>query len=420
MKERAYSDFSAAMAARGSPVRRPLGGTIEITRRCPLDCAHCYNNLPMSDGEARRGELSLEELTRIMSELADAGCMWLTLSGGEILARKDFLDIYARAKELGFLVTLFTNGTLITPAIADAFAAHRPFRIEITLYGRTRETYEALTGVRGSFDRCMRGIALLRERKLSLVLKSVGVSTNAHEMDAMRRFAEDELGVGFKHDSLVAPRIDEGLSPLAVRLSPEDVVALDMQDPKRLDGWREFAGTHNRPIAIDVRDQAYHCGAGVSAWAIDPEGKLTLCVLSHRDAFDLRRGSFAEGWAFLHRVRTRLATRKTKCTDCALKAMCGMCPATAELEGGDPEEPVDFLCQVAHLRAAILALDVPAHGECAYCKSGVAHGVIEAAAARLRASGARLSSSRGKSLPMAERSGASSCGSGACSSCGAG
>jgi hypothetical protein len=47
-----------------------------------------------------------------------------------------------------------------------------------------------------------------------------------------------------------------------------------------------------------------------------------------------------------------------------------MCPAEGELEQGDPESPVDFLCQVAHLRSYALDISVRPHGECEYCEGG--------------------------------------------------
>ena len=153
-----YSALSARISRQARGSRLPTNGTIEITHRCPLACAHCYNNLPVGDREALRRELSTDELRRIIDEIADAGCLWLLFTGGEIFARKDFLEIYTHAEQRGLLVSLFTNGTQVTPAIADYLAIWRPFAIEITLYGRTRETYERLTGVPGSFDRCMRGI----------------------------------------------------------------------------------------------------------------------------------------------------------------------------------------------------------------------------------------------------------------------
>ena len=150
-----YSDFSRTLHGHMHRARAPLHASVEVTRRCPLTCAHCYNNLPMGDREAQQRELTLAEHQRLLDEMADAGCLWLLYSGGEIFARPDFLDIYRHAKRRGFIVTLFTNGILLTERIVDVLAEWRPFSVEITLYGRTRETYERLTGVPGSFDRCL-------------------------------------------------------------------------------------------------------------------------------------------------------------------------------------------------------------------------------------------------------------------------
>ena len=129
----------------------------------------------MNDVAARKRELSTKEYFDVLDQLSETGCLWLCLSGGEIFARSDFFDIYEHAKKRGFIITLFTNGMLINERIADRLAELRPFSIEITLYGRTKETYEELTRVPGSWAKCMRGIDLLLERKLPLKLKTVAV-----------------------------------------------------------------------------------------------------------------------------------------------------------------------------------------------------------------------------------------------------
>ena len=371
-----YKDFSAQLHGQIVAQRVPANATIEVTRRCPLECAHCYNNLAMNDVEARRGELTYDEHCDLLDQMADAGCLWILYTGGEIFARKDFFDIYIYAKKKGFLITLFTNGTLITPRIADRLVEWRPFSIEITLYGRTRETYERLTGIPGSYDRCLRGIDLLLSRGLPLKLKTVAVSINKHEVGDMKTFAEG-LGVEFKFDSMINPRIDCSRSPLGVRLEPWEIVKMDLEDPERVVEWKKFAGRFNRPTPSEHRDEVYQCGGGVTGFAVDPEGKMSICVLSHFDTFDLRRGSLREGWDhFLRGVRRKQITRVTKCTDCQIKPMCGMCPANGELENGDPESPVDFLCHVAHLRANALEIPVPQHGDCEYCAGGSSHAAL--------------------------------------------
>ena len=241
MEQLSYGAFSADLHQRQAGERVPMQVSIEVTRRCPLECLHCYNNLPMGDMEAKQREMTKEEHFKMLDELVDMGCFWLLYTGGEIFARKDFLEIYTYAKKKGFLITLFTNGTIINEQIADYLVEWPPFAIEITLYGRTRETYEALTAVPGSYDRCLRGIQLLKERGLPLKLKTVATSINKHEVVAMRRFAEEELGVEFKMDGQINPRIDCSQSPLAVRLTPEEVVALDMSAPKGMSEYRRLA-----------------------------------------------------------------------------------------------------------------------------------------------------------------------------------
>ncbi len=106
----------------------------------------------------------------------------------------DFLEIYAYAEKKGLLITLFTNGTLITREVADHLAMLRPFRIEITIYGPTRETYERVTGIPDSFERCLRGIHLLRERGLPLILKTSVLTINKNEVWDLKRFSEESLG----------------------------------------------------------------------------------------------------------------------------------------------------------------------------------------------------------------------------------
>ena len=420
MRSATYGAFSEAFHDAGGLAQLPLNGTIEVTHRCPLTCKHCYNNLPMSDRSAAAEELTRDEHFRILDELADAGCLWLLFTGGEILARRDFLDIYTYARRKGFLITLFTNGTMITPRVADHLAAYRPFAVEITLYGRTRQTYEYLTGIPGSFDKCMRGIDLLMERGIPLRLKTVAVTLNKHEVFDMQRFAE-ERGVEFKFDSMMNPRIDCSHSPLAVRLTPSECVAFDLLDPRRMDEWKLFAQKFLRPANPPERaDDLYHCGGGVNSFSIDPYGGMSICVLSRVDRFDLRGGSVTEAWhSFLSGVRKKKITRLTKCTACELKSMCGMCPANGELENQDPEAPVDFLCQVAHLRAHAFDLPVAPHGDCEYCPGGIGHDALMKEVATLKAThGAERVALDGPRLLPVVQPAIGGCSTGGCHACG--
>ena len=373
MKDQKYGDWSLGVHQRLSTKRVPISGSIEVTQRCNNKCIHCYNNLPAGDLKAKATELSLEEHYRVIDDITKAGCLWLLFTGGEIFLRNDFLDIYTYAKRKGLLITLFTNGTLITVDLADRLAQLPPFMIEVSLYGRTKATYESITRIPGSYERCLNGIRMLMDRKLPLKLKTMVIAQNKHELHEMQRFAEEDLKLEFKFDAMINPRRDCSQSPLEVRLAPAEIVELDLKDPERVAEWKQFARQFNKPVLSPAKpDSLYVCGGGQNSFAIDSCGRLTLCMLSPDDSFDLHQGGFKEGWQkYLLKLRQKKMTRKTKCSACQIKAMCGMCPVNSQLACRDAETPVDFLCQVAHLRAYALGLPIAAHGECEYCQGGI-------------------------------------------------
>lgn len=385
MEHVSYGAFSADLHEHRTGDRIPLQVAIEVTRRCPLECLHCYNNLPMGDLEAKRRELSKEDHFLILDELVEMGCFWLLYTGGEIFARKDFLEIYTYAKRKGFLITLFTNGTIVNEQIVDYLAAWPPFAIEITLYGRTKETYESLTGIPGSYERCLRGIRLLKEKGLPLKLKTVATSINKHEVLAMRRFAEEELGVEFKIDGQINPRVDCSQSPLAVRLKPEEVVALDMAMPKGVSEYRRLAKRDLEKLPnLSQIDSIYFCGGGMNSFAINAYGEIGICVISQQETFSVLDQGVRTVWEnSLLELRQRKRTKHTKCIQCRIQSLCGMCPANGEMENGERESPVDFLCHVAHLRAAAIGVEVPAHGDCEFCKGGSEYAAVMESARRI-------------------------------------
>lgn len=361
--ELAYGEWSEQLHQKVVRDRIPIAGSIELTFRCNLRCAHCYAAYGRH-GIVGQRELTAPEIDAILGQAADEGCLWLLLTGGEPLVRPDFPDIYTGAKRRGYLLTLFTNGTLITPQIADLLAEWRPFAVEITLYGSSQQTYERVTGVAGSHARCMRGIELLLERGLPLKLKTILLTINQHELAGMREYAAS-LGLGFRFDPVVNPGLDGSTAPLAYRLPVADIVRTEQADAKRSSGWREsFAMRFGERPATDM---LYLCGAGREGFHIDPYGRLAVCILSREPNYDLRSGSFAEGWKeFVPRVRDQKCDPSDACRRCDLRALCGQCPGWRRLEPEAANERLGFMCHLAHARAeAFLDADTWA----SYCRS---------------------------------------------------
>jgi radical SAM protein with 4Fe4S-binding SPASM domain len=348
-----YKDLSWRLHAKSEQQRLPVAASMEITARCNLRCSHCYINLPAGDQRAQKRELSFSQWARIIDEIADSGCLWLLITGGEPLLRPDFPDIYLHAKKQGMIITLFFNGTLVTPALADLLQEWPPFQVEITAYGRTKATYESVTRIPGSYEKCLRGIDLLLERQIPLGLKTTLTTQNFQEVWEMKAWAQG-LGLLFRFDAEINPRLDGGQEPLALRLTPEQVVEFDVRDEQRFQEWQRLIKEYDIPIE-QSSGQLYNCYGGISSFHVDSFGHLHLCQMTHCPGFDLTRQSFAEGWEkFLPAIRARQTREDFPCRQCTLKVLCSQCPAWAQLENGDPETPVAFLCRLAHLRAQML------------------------------------------------------------------
>jgi radical SAM protein with 4Fe4S-binding SPASM domain len=368
--KRSLASFIDTMRARHRRV--PLQGTVETTFRCNLACVHCYVNESATDPNERERELPLSRLQTLIDEVAERGCLELLLTGGEVLVRPDFEALYRYAVSKGLLVILFTNGTMVTDAVAQLLGEHKPLRVEITLYGMTRETYERVTQVPGSFDKCIAGIERLRARGVPLKLKTMALSWNQHEVAAMREYAHS-LGLEFKFDGFLNPRVDCGSNRNAeVQLSPEQLVALDLADPQRMAEFKAFCERFVAPPEQqEPREHVYTCGAGATSFTVDPYGHMQLCQLSRKANFDLTRNSFAEGWdSFFPMLRARKWQSNSVCRQCNLLALCASCPGAAEMENGDVESMVAHFCEATHLRAFQVMGEKTGHRQDASCCLG--------------------------------------------------
>ena len=164
----------------------PLTCLFELTFNCNLSCKHCYVVRRKTE------ELSTMEVFNILEQLKNAGCLNLVFSGGEIFTRKDFFEIAAYARKLNFAINLYTNGTLIDDKVADKIRKLNILRVEISLYG-LRDTHDKITQNKGSFDRAVKGIRLLMERKIKVVVKALLVAQNISKIWKLQEFVMEDL-----------------------------------------------------------------------------------------------------------------------------------------------------------------------------------------------------------------------------------
>lgn len=340
--------------------------TLEITARCNNDCRHCYINLPAADPVATSNELSLDEIKTLVDEAASLGALWCLVTGGEPLLRPDFADIYLYLKKKGFLVSVFTNATLIRPRHTDLFVKYPPRNLEVSVYGVTRETYERVTRNPGSFDAFSRGLALLEENRIPVNLKAMALRSNRDELPEIAAFCRRHSHTPFRFDPTLHLRYDRdqdrNAGIVAERLSPQEAVALELADKDRFEAMQRDCDNLIVPAFSENRgSELFRCGAGLYECVVGHDGRLRVCSsLWHPDhLYDLRKGSLKDAWtAFVPEIRKTTSDREAfleGCRVCPIVNLCASCPAHAYLETGRMDTVVEYFCQVARARETALA-----------------------------------------------------------------
>jgi MoaA/NifB/PqqE/SkfB family radical SAM enzyme len=329
---------------------------VELTYRCNLDCFFCYNDLAL-----RGRPLSLQQYVDFFADLRDLQVLNLTLTGGEPLAHPDFLRLGARARELGFVVRIKSNGHALRGAMARRIRDEvDPFLIEVSLHGASAAVHDRQTRVPGSFERLLANLREMRALGLRVKLNGTLTAWNEHEIEGMLALA-DQLGLQLQIDPEVTPRDDGDHEPLSISPSRDGVRRLFALLAERAAQARRAAapaaadepatagaGVPALPaIAMRLADDGLapagpgkHCGAGSSGIAVDPFGSVYPCVQWRRPVGNLHDASIREIWAKssgLSEVRAlTVAAKQVVDGYGAAGALLNFCPGNAaSLGGGD-------------------------------------------------------------------------------------
>jgi radical SAM protein with 4Fe4S-binding SPASM domain len=299
------------------------------------------------DSSLFREELKTNAILRLLDDAAEMGCLFLLLTGGEPLLRDDFAEIYRHAKRIGMLVTVFSNGTLMKEPILDLFSELPPRCVEITLYGATDAVHDKITDMPGSLRRCREGIDALQDRGVGVRLKTILMNGNRHELDDMRKLAAD-YGLKFRFDACIFPRLNGDRHPVSLRIPASEAVDREFEDVEREQEWVQL---FDRRGGITRSTALYRCGAGTTAFHVDPYGHLQPCLMVRNVKVDLRERSFDEGW---REIELAMGARKvndtSRCRTCEKSILCGYCPGFFELETGTEIGHSDYLCAIGHRR----------------------------------------------------------------------
>lgn len=340
--------------------RSPINGTFELTPCCNMNCKMCY--IRMSEEEMRqRGELrSAEEWIALGEECVKRGTLFLLLTGGEPMLHREFRQIYEALHKMGLIITLNTNGTLVTEEFAEWIKQYPPTRINITLYGSSNETYARLCGHPKGYDAACRGIELLSNAGIYVNINSSFTPENVGDMHEIFSYAKCRnltiTGACYMFPPVRSAK--DGVLEENVRFTAKEAgearawtERLKMGDEaaKRVVEQLEngnFETLESDEDCVRTNDERMNCVAGKSSFWVNWKGEMTPCGMMNSPVVYPFQNGFAESWKTLVELTEPLCLPPA-CSGCHLRRACQVCGALAIAEGeGDSTKKPEYLCEM--------------------------------------------------------------------------
>ena len=334
--------------------RTPANGSIELLPLCNMNCDMCYVRLSREEME-RQGRLrTADEWLEIGRQMKDAGVLFLLLTGGEPFLYPDFRKLYLGFRDMGMILTINTNGTLIDEDLAGFPGKYKPRRVNITLYGTDEETYANLCHYPGGFEKTLRGIRLLRENGVDVKVGGSLTRANRDDLDKLLD-AQEELEIPVRVDTYMMPATRERDLPynMQSRLNSEEAAQARIHALKREMGPELFPQyvqqsiyRADHPEPAETKPGHMSCMAGQCSFTINWQGEMRPCVILSEPAVSVFEVGFENAWKYIVEETGKILLN-AKCSTCHMRHLCRTCAASALLETGSYDGVPDHMCRYA-------------------------------------------------------------------------
>jgi len=328
----------------------PISVQLDITYRCNERCIHCY--LDHDD----HGEMTTEEIRGVLDQLSDAGVFFLTLSGGEVLMRRDFFAIVEHARRLLFNVKVKTNGVMIREPEARRIRELGVEQVQISVYSHRPEVHDTITKLPGSLKRTVEAIRFLKSQDLKVVIANVLMASNLFDNTGVMTLAK-ELGVSYTLDPTITPKMDGDTSILGLRILGSELKQV-FRSQELVGNVEEFCAPPTAPDE-DIMG-GFPCSAGHTSCYISPYGDVFPCVQFPLPSGNVRQQKFLDIWrdsSQLKEVRSIRARDLPTCSTCAHVGTCTRCPGLAYMEG-NMRGPSTADCEKSFQRTGIVTANM--------------------------------------------------------------
>ena len=318
-----------------------------------MNCDMCYVRLSKEDMNKQGRLRTWEEWLEVGRQMKESGVIFLLLTGGEPLMFPGFKELYLGLRDLGMIITINTNATLLNEEWASFFGKYKPRRIKITLYGANDQAYCDLCHYPGGFNKVIKAVRLLLEQKVDVRIGSSLTRNNQNDMDTIIKIGE-ELGVPVRIDTYMMPAQRERFLPYKdqVRVDPVTAARVFVHVLKQEMGpelFSQFVMKHIFEVEHILPEQGpgkVRCFAGSCSFTINWQGLMRPCVVLSSPSISVFEYGFAKAWEMMHTKVSNIRTSEN-CNACNLRPICRTCFASALLEEGSYDATPRYMCEYA-------------------------------------------------------------------------
>ena len=328
----------------------PLGVQLDLTYRCNERCVHCY--LDHDD----HGEMSTAEIKDLLDQMAVASVFFLTLSGGEILMRRDFFEILEHARRLMFCIKLKTNAVMIHATEADRIQALAPESVQISVYSHHPEVHDAITNLPGSLRKSVAGAKLLVDRGVKVIFANVLMRDNFQDYSGVQALAA-EIGARYTIDPTITPMMDGDRSILNLNIDRALLKQVFRDSSLLGTAPEEFCAPPSGPLPEEDAINTLPCSASHTFCYVSPYGDVYPCVQFPLPTGNVRVTPFLSIWKHspqMNEVRSITMNDLPVCSTCSHGGgSCSRCPGLAYMEG-NMRGPSSQDCEKSYARTGMV------------------------------------------------------------------
>lgn len=312
----------------------PFSTTLELTPFCNFSCVMCYVRLDKDLADKQGKILTASQWIDIAKQLRDMGTLRITLTGGEVFTHPEFWEIYSELNQMGFWITILSNGYMIDEDTMAKFRLYgMPHAVKLTLYGASDETYNRVCGVADGFTRIGKAIDILKKDGVPTMMTSTVVRENADDLQEMYRFAKEKKIV-FQHSISV-------LKSSRGSINTAETSRLGLVDYSHEYTLEELENSKYRfpesPFSM--------CASYRKSLFITWHGRLQLCSFMTQPSVSYS-GNVSTDFADLYKLLNDVKN-PVECSDCEWKDFCQRCPGILCAESGHPEKADPTFCETA-------------------------------------------------------------------------